>query len=54
MKQAILSAATISAVPTERIYRLVTVARERPTSAAMVASGKPRSLAMLAKLWRRT
>jgi hypothetical protein len=48
------TAAMMSAVSSVWIYLLVTEPLTCPTSAAMVASVKPRSFAVLAKLWRRT
>jgi len=44
----------ISAVSSVWMYLLVTEPFAWPTRTAMVTSVKPRSLAMLAKLWRRT
>src|SRR5882724_2580074 len=44
----------MSAVSSVWMYLLVTEPLAWPTSAAIVTSVKPRSLAMLAKLWRRT
>src|SRR6266849_4204510 len=44
----------MSAVSSVWMYLLVTEPLACPTSAAMVTSVKPRSLAMLAKLWRKT
>jgi hypothetical protein len=49
-----VSAAITSAVSREWIYLLVTDPLAWPTKAAIVTSVKPRSLAMLAKLWRST